>query len=255
MENIKSRNVLSVLVIVAMIATMFAIPALDDDNQVMAASKKKTYKVKFNANGGKFAKKAKKTKKVTKGKKYGKLPKVTKSDAVFKGWYTKKVGGKKITSKTKVKSKKKHTLYAQWAAEYTIDSVAVNSLRKAPAAIPVRLEDGFVVEPIGPDSAESYTYPSRNFIFEKGICTGVQSDVRTMIPEFNGISLPVDKLFKKLGLSYSLVHTFTDNPHANKIYMAKVNNDYLYVSATENGNVFYSSTCVLTSVAEEFSRS
>lgn len=110
MENKMARRSLSAIVIVAMIGTMFALPIFGNDD-IYAASKKKV-KVTFKANSGKFSKGAKKTKKIVKGKKLGTLPKVTKSGYKFKGWYTKKKGGKKYTKKTKIK--KKTTLYAQW---------------------------------------------------------------------------------------------------------------------------------------------
>jgi uncharacterized repeat protein (TIGR02543 family) len=77
------------------------------------ADKKPTvFKVKFNANGGKIASKKSKTISREKGKALGKLPKATRAKYKFKGWYTKKNGGKKVTSKTKVA--KAITLYAHW---------------------------------------------------------------------------------------------------------------------------------------------
>jgi uncharacterized repeat protein (TIGR02543 family) len=70
-------------------------------------------KVKFNANKGKIT--GTKTKWLTFGKKYGKLPKATRSGKKFYGWYTKKSGGKRITSATKYKTAKATlTLYARW---------------------------------------------------------------------------------------------------------------------------------------------
>lgn len=66
---------------------------------------------KFNANGGTVNKYAKK---IVKGKKYGSLPKPARNGYKFKGWYTKKSGGKKITKKSKVASNKNYTLYARW---------------------------------------------------------------------------------------------------------------------------------------------
>lgn len=75
---------------------------------------KKGITVKFNANSGSVDKKSML---VVKGKKYGsyaKLPTASKAGYEFKGWYTKKNGGSKVTDKTKVKNKKKHTLYAQY---------------------------------------------------------------------------------------------------------------------------------------------
>ena len=68
-------------------------------------------KVVFNANKGKVSKKYKK---VWAGNKYGSLPKAKRSGYTFKGWYTKKSGGKKVTSKTKAPDKAKVTLYAHW---------------------------------------------------------------------------------------------------------------------------------------------
>jgi uncharacterized repeat protein (TIGR02543 family) len=69
------------------------------------------YTVKFKADGGKVSKKSKK---VTFAKKYGALPKATKKNKTFVGWYTKKSGGTKVTSSSKVKNAKSITLYAHW---------------------------------------------------------------------------------------------------------------------------------------------
>jgi uncharacterized repeat protein (TIGR02543 family) len=71
--------------------------------------------VKLHPNKGKLAKKSQ-TKIVQKGKKYGKLAKPKRTGYKFKGWYTKKSGGSKVTSKSIVKSTSntKH-LYAHWA--------------------------------------------------------------------------------------------------------------------------------------------
>lgn len=72
------------------------------------------YKITLNANKGKISGKSKGKKKVTFNKKYGKLKKATRKNYKFIGWYTKKNGGKKVTSSTKVKNLKAHTLYAHW---------------------------------------------------------------------------------------------------------------------------------------------
>lgn len=68
--------------------------------------------VKLSGNGGK-AKKAV----ITCGyhEKYGTLPKAVRKGYSFKGWYTKKSGGTKVTAATKVKSLKTITLYAHWS--------------------------------------------------------------------------------------------------------------------------------------------
>lgn len=68
-------------------------------------------KVTFNANGGEISKKSKT---VGKNKKYGKLPKPKRKGYTFKGWYTKKKRGQKVTFKTKIKKRKNHKLYAHW---------------------------------------------------------------------------------------------------------------------------------------------
>ncbi|MDR3225855.1 MAG: InlB B-repeat-containing protein [Clostridiales Family XIII bacterium] len=87
--------------------------------------KKGYVEIKFSANGGsKVTAKA-----VKKGKKAGKLTASKQSMYKFAGWYTKKSGGKKYTSKTKIK--KKVTLYAHWKATEAAKVVAiVNEERK-----------------------------------------------------------------------------------------------------------------------------
>ena len=69
------------------------------------------YKVTFNANGGTVTTTSKQ---VTRDKTYGTLPTPKRSGYKFLGWYTKKSGGTKITSSTKVTLTKKQTLYAHW---------------------------------------------------------------------------------------------------------------------------------------------
>lgn len=66
--------------------------------------------VKFNANGGKNL--SQNTISVIKNEQIGKLPKTAKKGYDFKGWYTKKSGGKKIDNTTVIKSN--CTLYAHW---------------------------------------------------------------------------------------------------------------------------------------------
>ncbi len=115
MENKKIRYLISVSVIIMMIAGVLALPVINNDYSVQAATKK--VKVIYKANGGKFtaAKYASKTtvvKKVRKGKKRGTAPKIKRTGYTLKGWYTKKSGGKKVTAKTKIK--KRTVLYARW---------------------------------------------------------------------------------------------------------------------------------------------
>jgi uncharacterized repeat protein (TIGR02543 family) len=72
------------------------------------------YRIKFNVNGGKALKKSLRTKTVTFGGKYGKLPTPVRKGYAFRGWYTKKTGGKNITAKSRVKITGATTLYARW---------------------------------------------------------------------------------------------------------------------------------------------
>jgi len=74
----------------------------------------KTYKIKFNCNGGKSGSKKVITRKLKKGSKYGKLPTPKRSGYKLKGWYTKEKGGTTISKNTK--AKKSCTVYAQWKA-------------------------------------------------------------------------------------------------------------------------------------------
>lgn len=85
---------------------------------VLYAQWGKSYKVTFNPNGGTVSTKQKN---VISKQKYGTLPTPVRNGYEFKGWYTKKTKGKKVTANTKVKLKKKQTLYAHWKiATYSI---------------------------------------------------------------------------------------------------------------------------------------
>ena len=111
------RKAVSTLVIVAMIGSVFALPALNDEFSVQAAQKTKKVKITYNVNGGKFTtkkyqKKKSYVKKIKKKKKIGTLPKATKEGYKLVGWYTNKSKGKKVSKKTKIKKNTK--LYARW---------------------------------------------------------------------------------------------------------------------------------------------
>jgi uncharacterized repeat protein (TIGR02543 family) len=72
------------------------------------------YKVKFNVNRGKALTKTQRVKTVTYAKRYGRLPIPARGGYKFKGWYTKKKGGARITEKSAVKILRTTTLYARW---------------------------------------------------------------------------------------------------------------------------------------------
>gem|GEM_PF-6265605 len=80
-------------------------------NRTLYANWTKSKVVQFNANGGSVASYGKAVKK---GSKYGTLPTPTRAGHKFKGWYTKKSGGSKVTASKKVTSSKNFTIYAQW---------------------------------------------------------------------------------------------------------------------------------------------
>ena len=76
-----------------------------------------TWTVSLNANGGTLAGSGKVL--VRNGKAVGALKKPTRSGYKFKGWYTKKRGGTRVTAQTKVK--KNVTYYAHWTVKkYTV---------------------------------------------------------------------------------------------------------------------------------------
>jgi uncharacterized protein YkwD len=112
-----------VLILCLVLSVCFNTEFLTQDNSLKIAAKTIKIKVKFNANGGTVSKKSKK---VTYGKKYGKLPVPSKKKYSFKGWWTKKSGGKKITKNGKVKYKKNKPLFARWK----VKSVALSYGKK-----------------------------------------------------------------------------------------------------------------------------
>ena len=90
--------------------------------------------ITFNSNGGTPENKKKAHKK---NKIIGTLPTVTKERYIFKGWYTKKSGGKKITTSTKLSSNT--TLYAHWS-KVTVKKAAIKSLSQKRRAVTVRFK-------------------------------------------------------------------------------------------------------------------
>ncbi|MCL2116347.1 MAG: InlB B-repeat-containing protein, partial [Methanobrevibacter sp.] len=122
--NIKSIKKILVVMAIAMlmfslvIATSYAVSVSKyekKDTGILIESKEKaiTYKITWNANGGKIGNKKTIATTVKKGSKINKLilsPK--RSGYAFKGWYTKKTGGTKISKNTK--PSKSVILYAQW---------------------------------------------------------------------------------------------------------------------------------------------
>ena len=96
----------------------------------------KKYTVTFNANSGSVKTKSKS---VTYASTYGTLPSPTRSKYEFKGWYTKKSGGTKITKDSKVSLTKNQTLYARWskvsASKGKVSTVTNSSSKQAKVTI------------------------------------------------------------------------------------------------------------------------
>ncbi len=90
-------------------------------NMVLYGRYVAAWTISFKANGGKFVSYygSSVDRKVQRGKAVGTLLKVSRSGYAFKGWYTKKSGGSKISTKTK--PTKHISYYAQWTAKkYTV---------------------------------------------------------------------------------------------------------------------------------------
>ena len=104
--------ILSVFMISMVAATVQAVSVPKEDKQIEAKYKVAKVKVTWNANGGKIGTKKIMSTSVKKGAKLSKLATAKRSGYTFKGWYTKKIGGKKISKNTKVT--KGVTFYGQW---------------------------------------------------------------------------------------------------------------------------------------------
>lgn len=113
------------------------------------------YTIKFNANGGTVSKTSIT---VAKNAAYGTLPTPTRSGYSFKGWYTAKTGGTKVSSTTKATAS--CTMYAQWTKStgktYTI-TLNANGGRVSPSTkkvaqnenygeLPVPTRDGYLFD-------------------------------------------------------------------------------------------------------------
>ena len=92
------------------------------------------YKIMMYANGGKFTNgKITKVLSIGKGKKVGKLAVPTRNGYKFLGWFTKKTGGVKVTSKLVIK--KNTSLYAHWAHKGTVNTMTGNLHLRSKASI------------------------------------------------------------------------------------------------------------------------
>ena len=108
------------------LATSYAVSVPKNEKKdtgivIDSKSKTATFKITWNANGGKIGTKKKITTSIEKGSKIKKVPTTPKrSGYTFKGWYTKKSGGKKISKNTK--PTKSVIYYAKWKKGSTSSS-------------------------------------------------------------------------------------------------------------------------------------
>ncbi|MDR2486676.1 MAG: InlB B-repeat-containing protein [Clostridiales Family XIII bacterium] len=80
----------------------------------------KQYTLKLNVNKGNALAAGKRSKTVTFDAKLGKLPVPKRLGYVFKGWYTAKSGGKRVSAATVYGLASGRTLYAHWAKVGTV---------------------------------------------------------------------------------------------------------------------------------------
>ncbi len=77
------------------------------------------HEIRYIPNGGKLKNSKDKSIAGVEGDTYT-LPKASRAGYIFKGWYTKKTGGRKIGANEKISASSPKTLYAQWRKGYTI---------------------------------------------------------------------------------------------------------------------------------------
>lgn len=126
-RNGRSIFLLAILIIVGITFTLPANVFADNQTYNTPVVQRLIYRVTFNPNRGKIKTKSKK---VQYSNIYGVLPTPTRSKYIFKGWYTKKSGGSKITQYSKYKSKKNSTLYARWQKKTSYDRSVMNYINK-----------------------------------------------------------------------------------------------------------------------------
>lgn len=97
----------------------------DEDITIYAKWRANEYIVTFDPNEGTLSEGVENTKTVVFGEYYGELPVPVKTGSSFRGWYTERTGGQRVTEDTIVDTYKDHTLYAQWGEKATIDESCI----------------------------------------------------------------------------------------------------------------------------------
>ncbi len=154
-------------------------------------------KISFDANGG--TKFVRKSITATYDKKIAALPSVQRKNYQFAGWYTKKVGGTKVTASTVSKYIKKATLYARWS-KVTVKKISITSLNSKSKKLSIKWK--------AISGAKGYQISlSTHTSFKKGVKTY----------QVTGKSKTITKL-KKGKRYYIRVRAFTYDSTKSKVY-------------------------------------
>ena len=120
-ENISVETPSAVETPVTEVNTVEMVPDTEDHSteapmqeDIETAANGKKYWVAFSANGGKFGTETTKKTKQTNGEKYALPANPAREGYTFKGWYTAKNGGSRITASSTVNLTESTRLYAQW---------------------------------------------------------------------------------------------------------------------------------------------
>jgi len=185
---------------------MFPSSTVAEHSYVHAASKKIT--IKFKGNGGKASKTSKR---VTTGKKYGKLPSAKRSNYYFKGWYTSKSGGKKISANSKVLYKKTKTLYAHWGKLYQNNKKLINRFGKSFAQIEAEvgslefLDNSNKMFWYQAGSGSGVVYGFGDYAGPDDKCIRIVGSVGSIFPQYKS-TLPVKTFAVRTGIKYKIIN-------------------------------------------------
>ncbi|MBR5659376.1 MAG: InlB B-repeat-containing protein [Lachnospiraceae bacterium] len=145
------------------------------DSKVSASTKtlyahyrNKDYTVSFDSLGGSFII----AHYITYGTPYGHLETPEKAGYKFLGWYTAPIGGKKITSKTKMATANNHTLYAHWK-EKAKCTVTIKYQGKTFKSEKIYEDEKYVL-PYGPNPPKDHHFVGWRVYYSDGIrLTGI----------------------------------------------------------------------------------
>lgn len=129
-ENIYIRKLICLLTAVIVMATSLVVPDSVLGNITTTSAPiqpRPIYTVYFDGNKGKVTTKSKV---VQYSNIYGVLPAPTRKKYTFKGWYTAKKGGVKITQYSRYYGQANHTLYARWQKTTSYEKSVMKYINK-----------------------------------------------------------------------------------------------------------------------------